>query len=175
MGAAEQNAGLPGLNTSCTSWPLLTIDGMPCWLEHEYVELPDGRRGWYQRSNDHESGCLRAAVATITGVHWDDVGPMHTTRLLAEWCERCGLAMQARYRPDVTALDCDWLGVLRRRWDDDAHVFVAHGPELVHDPAGGMLLLDVETGPRYPAPVTPAEIAAAELALIITERDSTNA
>ena len=44
----------------------MVVDGAPAVLPRLSVQLPDGRVGYYQRSNEALGGCLAAAVATFT-------------------------------------------------------------------------------------------------------------
>jgi hypothetical protein len=152
-----------------TSWPLHTrIDGLPCVLEAPYVELPDGRLGWWQRGRD----CFKASVSTMVQVPYDEIGPMETLGDLYEWAERRGLTVEIRVPvmgplPQFEGL---WVGIFTPEGYDDTHTFVARGPELYLDPAVGMFFPDGLPDGTHRAPlVTPAEIQSAELAITIPE------
>lgn len=109
----------------------LEVDGIPATLPELSVVLPDGRTGYYQRSR---VDCLRAAVATATGIPYDEVGPVSTLRELQAWAEDRGYRVQLHLEPPHSER---WIGCSPRYEGGLRHTLVMACDRVYHDPAAG--------------------------------------
>lgn len=125
-----------------------TIDGHRATLPNLYCTLPGGEIGWFQRN---QNDCLRAAVATVAGVPYDDVldtepvggrGGQGASLALYErvwrWAMERGLRLA--FHTELPCVDGMWIGVSPLGDDGYRHTIVAKGLEKYHDPASGFLL-----------------------------------
>ncbi|MEX2196827.1 MAG: hypothetical protein WD844_16250 [Thermoleophilaceae bacterium] len=93
----------------------MTVDGIEAVLPRLTVTLPDGRTGYYQRSNGREDGCIVAAVATITQVPIEDVPPMDDFGEALEFFTAQGFRWESLHELPPPASDRRlWLGWDRR-------------------------------------------------------------
>lgn len=124
-----------------------TIDGYRAVLRSYRTRLPDGRTGWYQRSNGPDGGCLRAAVATATQIPYDDVPALFTDGDLWAFADERGYEA----RP-LEQWQCEqhpqYLGFTATR-----HVVVCAFGRIYFDPASGWVFPDLGNG-RCPLPQT---------------------
>jgi len=70
------------------------IDGVPAELPRLSVPLADGRRGWYQRNR---LDCMRAAVATVLSLPYDDVPELLDPSSVDRWAVDAGYVVQRHY------------------------------------------------------------------------------
>lgn len=148
VGTPEQNGRGTGLAT-----PLRAASpaGEPMVLTRLAVELEDGRTGWYQRTPFE---CLRASVATLLELDYDDVPHGLTIHELTEaWAPANG--WRAHFHLPMFEWPAGWwLGIDQplRYGPYGAHAIVGRDDgRLMHDPASGWVLDG--GGPLPPRPI----------------------
>jgi hypothetical protein len=111
------------------------IDGQPAELPSLFCELPDGRIGWYQRS---EFDCLQAAVATAVGAPYEALEGVRSLKILYTWAALNGFTVEMLFEgsPDQDSL---WIGHTPVQRLGMRHAFVGRGENVYFDPASGWI------------------------------------
>ena len=110
------------------------VDGVPATLPWLRTLRADGSIGWYQRTR---TDCMRAAVATLLEIGYDDIGDdLASTDRLHQWAADRGL--RVRFHTEELP-DEPWIGVTPAGDDDLRHTVVGYGQRIVFDPASGWM------------------------------------